>query len=162
MYCIWLLWFGFLFCVFVTFRSFVLCFDLLDIHEGWFLRSKHKFSSWYDKWNIVYMLCFFCRFVFVKLTLILSHYRCLGFNQIHLPIKGFYFKQTLALIQSDNIFTTNDGVLTVCVKSTCTLLFKSNGIFFCNVKKWQLNSMYRFAILRVVSRGVSVWVGKIS
>ena len=44
----------------------------------------------------------------------------------------------------------------------CTLLFKSNGIFFCNVKKWQLNSMYRFAILRVVLRGVSVCVGKIS
>ena len=48
------------------------------------------------------------------------------------------------------------------VAKGCTLLFKSNGIFFCNVKKWQLNSMYRFAILRVVLRGVSVCVGKIS
>ena len=48
------------------------------------------------------------------------------------------------------------------ISQTCTLLFKSNGIFFCNVKKWLLNSMYRFAILRVVLRGVSVWVGKIS
>ena len=32
------------------------------------------------------------------------------------------------------------------VKPICTPLFKSNRIFFCNVKKWHLNSKYRFAI----------------